>query len=233
MKKQVLIILGLALLSFSCSTEEVIKSQESITSLEAQVSLSSSMSKLLKNDKFKDYLNNKNSQLNLKNATTVKAGNQGLMILSDGYNVGFGAIASDFSSFMVIGGTGTIEKLPNGKAKFSVHTNSPDAFTLDFSTWSGLSSDCVDAPRGSFNYSFISEYIVEVWEPEPGLIFTFYTPTGESSSATSANGHCRVSDAEAIIDWDTFEQIGCSEATIYKTISIKGNATKGFKISLE
>ena len=62
--------------------------------------------------------------------------------------------------------------------------------------------------------------------------FLFYNMTDENSSATSGNGHSKVSDAQPIYDWDTFEQIGCSDATIYKTIKIKGNEGKGFSISL-
>lgn len=226
MKKLLSIIGIVALISFGCSNEEATEFPESNLKLQKQ----SEMMKFLKSDSFKEYLQTKSKQ----NLSLYKAnGNEnGLMILSDGYNLSFAAFAPDWTSFIYIGGTGTIEKMPNGKAKFSVHTNSPDAGSIDFGTWSGVSSDCVDSPRGSFNYNFISEYTVEVWDWD-GTIFTFYTPTGENSSATSANGHCKVSDAEAIYDWDTFEKLGCTDATIYKTIRIKGNDQKGFKIILE
>ena len=229
MKKQVLIIGVLALFMFSCSNEEATNFEESNLKLEKKSS-ASSLNKLLKSEKFKDYLLTKSKQ-NIDLSKGNGSESNGLMILSDGYNVGFGGFSPDWTSIMLIGGTGTIEKMPNGKAKFSVHTNSPDAFFLDFYTWSGVQSDCVDSPRGSFNYNFISEYTVEVWDWD-GTIFTFYTPTGENSSASSGNGHCKVSDALPIYDWDTFEQIGCSDATIYKTIKIKGNEGKGFSISL-
>jgi hypothetical protein len=133
---------------------------------------------------------------------------------------------------MLIGGTGTIEKMPNGRAKFSVHTNSPDAFFLDFYTWSGVQSDCVDSPRGSFNFSVICDYTIEVYDFGDGQIYTFYYMTDQNSTATSGNGHCKVSDALPIYDEETWEVLGCSEATIYNTIKIKGNNQKGFSVSL-
>jgi hypothetical protein len=226
MKKLLSIIGIVALISFGCSNEDATNFEEANLKLEKKSS-ASSLNKLLKSEKFKDYLLTKSKQ----NNDQSKANGNGLMILSDGYNVGFGGFSPDWTSIMLIGGTGTIEKMPNGRAKFSVHTNSPDAFFLDFYTWSGVQSDCVDSPRGSFNYNFISEYTVEVWDWD-GTIFTFYTPTGENSSASSGNGHCKVSDALPIYDWDTFEQIGCSDATDTKTIRLKGNAQKGYSISM-
>ena len=226
MKKLLSIIGIVALISFSCSNEDATQFPEANLKLEKP----SEMMKFLKSDSFKEYLQTKGKQ----NMSLSKAnGNEnGLMILSDAYNVGFGAIGPGFSSMIFIGGTGTIEKMPNGRAKFSAHTNSPDAFFIDFNSGESVSSDCMDSPRGSFNYNFISEYIVDIWDWD-GTIFTFYTPTGENSSASSGNGHCNVSDAQPIYDWDTFEQLGCSDATVSKTISLKGNDRKGYTISMD
>jgi hypothetical protein len=229
MKKHVLIIGVLALLSFSCSTEDVAKSQESNLSLKEP----SSMNKILSSAEFKDYLNTTYLQKNTQNKTSSKGNNNGLMILSDGFNVSFAAII-DWSSFIAISGEGTIEKLPNGKAKFSVHTNSPDAFYLDFSTWSQLSSGCVDSPLGSLNYNYISEYDTDSYEHWlTGELITIYFPTGENSSTESGNGHCRVSDATMVYNDDFTEIIDCGEATFYKTIKLTGNGKKGFTLSLK
>jgi len=225
MKKQVLIIGVLALFMFSCSNEEATNFEESNLKFEKK----SEMTKFLKSEEFKNYLSTKNKQSNDLSKIAGNNSDNGKMILQSPWGIAFGAINFQTWEMVFIGGDGKIEKLPNGRAKFSVHTNNPWAFhSSDIS----LSSDCVDGPLGTFNYSLISEYTVEVIDFGGGFVFTFYTPTGENSSAESGNGHCKVSDAQPIYDYETWEMLGCSEATIYKTIKIKGNEGKGFSISL-
>ncbi|HMC01621.1 MAG TPA: hypothetical protein VKN14_11355 [Flavobacteriaceae bacterium] len=237
MKKQVFIIAVLALFSFSCSTEDTTEIIDSKSTLEKQASLTSSMDKLLSSDEFRDYLNVKFPQTNAQYRTSGNGDNHGLMILNDGYNLAFTSFDSATSTLTFIGGSGSVVKMPNGKAKFSVHTNNPEAAVTDFTTFESISSDCIDGQRGVFNYNFISEYIVEVFEPIPGLVFTTYLATGENSSAQSGGGHCKISDAQPIYNDDFSEIIGCSDATLFKTVSLKANwnakGEGGFSISVE
>lgn len=225
MKKQVLIIGILALFMFSCSNEEATNFEESNLKFERK----SEMTKFLKSEEFKNYLSTKNKQSNDLSKIAGNNSDNGKMILQSPWGIAFGAVSfSPTFQMTFIGGDGAIEELPNGRAKFSVHTNNPWAF---HSSDTSLSSDCVDGSLGTFNYSLISEYTVEVIDFGGGFVFTFYNPTGDGT-ATSGNGHCKVSDAQPIYDYETWEILGCTEATIYKTISIKGNAQRGFSLSL-
>jgi len=226
MKKLLSIIGIVALISFSCSNEET------SNDLNASSDKSSEMIMFLKSDQFKDYLSSKNKQSNGQSKIAGKNGNNGLMVLASQWGIGLASFNFETGVFTGIGGDdGSIVKLPNDRAKFSVHTNNPWAFYSSDTSY--LNSDCIDGQRGTFNFNVICDYTVEVYDFGEWGVFTFYNITDENSSATSMNGHCKVSDAEPIIDWDTFEQIGCGEATIYKTIRVKGNDLKGFSLSLE
>lgn len=237
MKKQVFIVAVLALFSFSCSTEDSTDIIDNNVSLEKETSLSKSVNILYESKEFKSYLNEKFVQKNAQRNVQSKSSNNehGIMILESNYNLGFGGFDPATGTFVVIGGLGKIEKMPNGKAKFSVHTNNPEAgyFGPDFN----FSSDCIDGKRGVLNFNFVSEYIVNVFEPIPGLVFTSYIPTGENSSAESGNGHCKISDAQPLFD-ENFEFIGCSDMTEIKTMKVTGNRNangegKGFSITVE
>lgn len=236
MKKHILIISILTLMSYSCSNEDAPIDAANL-SLEKQDLLTTSMSKLVKSKEFKVYLNEKFPQTNAQNKTSGNGDNHGIIILVDDIGIIFAAFNPATSSLTFIGGQGKIEKMPNGKAKFSVHTNNPEASVIDFTTFESISSECIDGKRGVFNYNFTSEYFVDVFEPIPGLVFTSYIPTGENSSAESAGGHCKISDAQPIYNDDFTEVIGCSEATQFKTVILKGNRNAngegGFSISVE
>lgn len=225
MKKQVLIIGVLALFMFSCSNEEATNFEEANLKFEKQ----SEMTKFLKSEEFKDYLSTKKKESNDLSKIAANSSDNGKMILQSPWDLSFASFNFQTGEFILIGGNGKIEKLPNGRAKFSVHTNNPSAF---HSSEIFLSNDCIDGPSGTFNFNVICDYTVEVYDFGEWGIFTFYSMTDENSSATSGNGHCKVSDAEAIYDWDTFEKLGCTDATIYKTIKVKGNEGKGFSILL-
>lgn len=219
MKKQVLFIAVLAILAFNCSTEEAPKIDDQNLILEKESSLTSNMSILLKSEEFRNYFQSKNA---LQKSAQGKTNNTGLMLIKDGYDLAVSLL--DFSTFNVtyIGGQGKIEELPNGKAKFSIHTNNPSAGVFNlFSPDGEMGSDCIEGRNGVFNFSYISEYIVDIFEPVPGLVFISYIPTGENASAEVSNGHCKISDALPVYNEDYTEIIDCGEATMYKTVKAK------------
>lgn len=218
MKHSILSMAIIALLALSCNKEEVVTEQNA--DFLKDRSFTEAITKLAANEDFRNFMSSRNHQRN--------SGDHGVMLLSDGFNLGYTAFID--GKLHVIGGQGSIHAMPNGRARFSIHTNNPFAFVLDFSTFSvPYSSDCVDGPLGTFNYNLISEYETFVFEPLPGLIFTFYEPTFVNASAETANGHCRVSDAQALYDETTFEFIDCSEATEFKTMRLK----QGRSVTLE
>ncbi|WP_223033744.1 hypothetical protein [Hanstruepera marina] len=212
MKNSILII-ALALFAFSCNTEEISEPIEQNVTLENSRSLSETIEILQSSPEFREFINSRQYQRNNGN---------GIMLLQDGYNLSYAANTGE--SLYIIGGLGSIEAMPNGRARFSIHTNSPSAAIISFPSFeTAYSSDCVEGQLGTFNYNFISEYVVEVFEPIPGLVFTFYIPTGENASNETANGHCRISDAQPMFD-ENFEFTGCTEATEYKTMRISPNS---------
>jgi hypothetical protein len=225
MKKLLSIIGVVALISFSCSNEDA---PIDLTNLSQENQ--AKMIMFLKSNQFKDYISTKNKQSNDQSKIAGKQGNNGIMVLVSPYGFGISSFNPQTGNFKYIGGdAGSIEKLPNDRAKFSVHTNNPSAFDSS----ENLSSSCVDGPLGTFNFSVICDYTVEVYDFGEWGVFTFYNMTDENSSATSINGHCKISDAQEMIDWDTYESLGCTEATVYKTMRVKGNDLKGFRLSVE
>ena len=219
MKKQVLFIAVIATLAFNCSTEEAPKLNDQNISLEKQSSLVLNISKLIESKEFKSYVQNDGVQ---QKSAQGNGHNTGLMILHDGYDLAVSLL--DFSTFDItfIGGIGKIEELPNGKAKFSIHTTNPSAGVFNlFSDEGRWGSDCVEGKKGIFNFSFISEYIVDRFEPVPGLVFISYIPTGENSSAEVSNGHCKISDAVPTYNESQTELLECGETTMYKTVKAR------------
>ena len=220
--KNSLVIIVLALFTFSCSTEEVSEPIDQNVNLERNTSLSESIEILKSSSEFREFITSRQYQRNNDN---------GIMLLTDGYNLSFAANTGE--SLYIIGGMGSIEAMPNGRARFSIHTNNPSAAILDLATFSTTySSDCLEGSLGTFNYNYISEYVVEVFEPIPGLVFTTYIPTGVNASRESVNGHCEISDAQTMFD-ENFEFIGCTDATEYKTMRIRPNGNVGAIITLE
>lgn len=213
MKNSILSMAIIALMAFGCSNESITESRDQNLTIKNKSGFTENIIKGLEADEaFRNFFIS-NSNINQR-----KNGENGVMLLTDGYNLGYGA--SDGNNLFIISGTGSIEALPNGRAKFSVHTNNASAAVIDLATFSTLfSSDCIDGPTGTFNYNLISEYEVVIFEPIPGLIFTFYSPTYVNASAEVANGHCNMSDAQPIFD-NNFEMVGCSDATEYKTIRL-------------
>ncbi|WP_191859384.1 CBM20 domain-containing protein [Hanstruepera ponticola] len=212
MKNSILII-AMALFTFSCNTEELSEPIEQNITLENTRNLSENIKILQSSSEFREFIASGDLERNTGN---------GIMLLDDGFNLSYAANTGE--SLYIIGGTGSIEAMPNGRARFSIHTNNPSAAVIDLATFSTTySSDCVEGPLGTFNYNFISEYEVVVFEPIPGLVFTLYMPTGENASNESANGHCKVSNAQAMYD-ENFEFIGCTEATEYKTMRLSQNS---------
>lgn len=221
MKHSILSMAIIALLAFSCNKDEVVDMTEQNAGLVKDRSLTQTISKLATNEEFRTFMTSRNLQRN--------NGDHGVMLLSDGYNLAYGGFIDGLLYLM--GGEGSIQAMPNGRARFSIHTNNPSASVLDFADFSSpYSSECVDGPLGTFNYNLISEYEVVVFEFEPGVTFTFYFPTYVNASAETANGHCRVSDAQPMYDETTFEFIGCGEATEFKTIRLNANNGSGITI---
>jgi len=155
MKKLLLIIGVVVLISFSCSNEDSPKFEEANLKFEKQTE----MAKFLKSEEFKDYLSTKKKQSNDLSKIAAKNSDNGKMILQSPWGISFAAFNFQTGEFILIGGDGKIERLPNGRAKFSVHTNNPSAF---HSSEIFLSSDCIDGPRGTFNFNVIFDYTVEV-----------------------------------------------------------------------
>lgn len=210
MKNSILLLFVVSLLTFSCSNETVDNVEDQNLDLNKSGYMNDLAQKLFNSQELRNLV--------LSNQLQRNNGENGVMILQDQWGIFYGAM--DNNMLYLIGGDGSIDLLPNGRARFRVHTNNPSAAVLDFSTFSTTySSDCIEGPLGAFNYNYISEYLVEVFEPVPGLVFTFYTPTGENASAETANGHCNVSNAQAIFD-ENFEFTGCTDATDYKVMRL-------------
>lgn len=210
MKNSILLLFVVSLLAFSCSNEAVDNVEDQNLELSNSSRMADLSQKLFEIPEIRDLFST--------NAMQRNNGENGVMILQDQWGIFYGAMNNNM--LYLIGGDGSIDLLPNGRARFRVHTNNPSAAVLDFSTFSTTySSDCIEGPLGAFNYNYISEYIVEVFEPIPGLVFTFYTPTGENASNETRNGHCNVSNAQAMFD-ENFEFIGCTDATDYKVMRL-------------
>lgn len=211
--KNLVLIFTLALFALSCSTEEVSEPIDQNVNLNRNSSLAESINIIQNNSDIMEFINSNQFQRNDGN---------GVMILDDGYNLFYFANTGD--NLYLMGGAGSIEALPNGRARFSIHTNSPSAVVISLPFFeTAYSSDCVEGPLGTFNYNYISEYEEVVFEPIPGLIFTFYVPTGEHASNETRNGHCNMSNAQAMYD-ENFEFTGCTEATDYKVMRISPNS---------
>jgi len=210
--KNLVLIMTIALFAFSCTSEEISEPIEQNVTLENSRSLSETLEILQSSPEFREFITSRQFQRNSGN---------GVMILNDGYNLSYAASTDE--SLYLIGGEGSIEAMPNGRARFSIHTNNPSASILSLATFETVySSDCLEGSLGTFNYNYISEYIVEEFEPVPGLVFTFYTPTGENASNQTVNGHCTISDAQPMFD-ENFEFTGCTEASDYKVMRIRPN----------
>lgn len=220
--KNSILIMALALLTFSCNTEEIAEPIEQNLTLENSRNSIESIELLLSNQEFREFINSRQNQRNSGN---------GVMLLDDGFGLFF--VADDGVNQYFLGGVGEIEALPNNRARFSIHTNSPFAFVSDLATFNLLySSSCLEGNLGRINYNYISEYETIVFEPIPGVIFTFYQPTGVNASRQVVNGHCDMSDAQEIYD-ENFELVGCTEATEYRTLRIRPNGNEGSIITLE
>lgn len=203
MKKSILLLFVVAIFTFSCSDETVNVDNQNLE-LNDSGRMADLTKKLSENQEIRDLFSS--NQMHRNN------GENGVMILQDQWGIFYGA--SENGLLYLIGGDGSIDLLPNGKARFKVHTNSPSAAVIDLSTFMTIySSDCVEDPLGAFNYNYISEF--EEIEIFPG--FSFFSPTGENASAETANGHCNVSDAQAMFD-ENFEFTGCTDATEYKVL---------------
>ena len=212
MKKTILLLFAVSFFTFNCSNEDAMEVNDQNINLDKSISMADLARKLNESREFKNFISSNNHlRSNQGNGQF-----NGLIQLSE-YNLSY--FAFDDTGFYLIGGEGSVEEMPNGKAKFSIHTNSPSAAVLDTSFTTVYSSDCIEGPLGTFNYNYISDYIVEVFEPVPGLVFTFYTPTGENASAESRSGHCNMSDAQAMFD-ENFEFTGCTDATDYKVMRL-------------
>ena len=211
--KNLVLIMTIALFAFSCSSEEISGPIEQNVTLENSRNLSEKIEILQSNPEFREFINSRQHQ---------RSNGNGIMLLQDGFDLSYAASTGE--SLYFIGGLGSVEAMPNGRARFSIHTNTPSAAILSLATFETThSSDCIEGPLGTFNYNFISEYVVEVFEPIPGLVFTFYIPTGENASNETANGHCSISDAQPMFD-ENFEFTGCTEATEYKIMRISPNS---------
>lgn len=213
MKKSILLLFVVSIFTLSCSNEAVDNFDNQSLELNKSGQMADLVQKLSTSQEFRNMVSSQNMHRNSNGE-----GN-GVMILQSQWGIFYGALM-DNSLYLIGGSGGSIDHMPNGRARFRVHTNNPSAAVLDFSTFSTTySSDCIEGPLGSFNYNYISEYIVEVFEPIPGVVFTFYTPTGENASAESRSGHCNVSDAQPILD-ENFEIIGCTDATDFKVMRL-------------
>lgn len=221
MKNSIVIMALIGLIIFSCDKDEVADMTDQSTSIEKDTHLTDALSKLVLNEDFRNILTRRYRS----------NGDHGVMLLDDGFNLSYAAF--DGENIYFIGGEGTIQAMPNGRAKFSVHTNEPSAAVLNLSTFTTTySSDCINGPLGTFNYNYISEYETMVFEPIPGLIFTFYMPTGVRASAEVANGHCTISDAQPSFS-DFGEFLGCSDASEYKTMRLTPDGDGGSTISMD
>lgn len=211
--KNLVLIFTLALFTISCSTEEVSEPIEQNVNLEKNTNLTESLNIIQSDSQIMEFINSSQTHRNNGN---------GVMLLDDGFNLSYLANTGDY--FYIIGGAGSIEAMPDGRARFSIHTNSPSAAVISLPFFeTTYSSDCIEGPLGAFNYNYISEYEEVVFEPIPGMVFTFYVPTGENASNETVNGHCNMSDAQAMFD-ENFEFTGCTEATEYKTMRIRPNS---------
>ena len=211
MKNSIFTMAFIALFAVSCDKEEAAEVQVQNATAEKKSSFAETVSRLAADEEFRDFISSENYQRN--------NGSNGLMVI-DSWNLGYTSFNNGILT--IISGEGTIQALPNGRARFSIHTNNPSGAVIDFSNFSTLySSDCVTGPLGTFNYNYISEYEVFTFGEAP-FIFTFYFPTGVNASAQTANGHCNVNNSTPTYN-DDWEIIGCGVATENKTIQLQQN----------
>lgn len=208
MKNSILLLFVVSIFMFNCSEEAVDNFDNQNLELNNSSRMADLTQKLSESQEFRNLFST--------NPMLRNNENNGVMILQDPWGIFYVANAGDALYFM--GGTnGSIDLLPNGRARFRVHDNNPSASVIDLATFSSTySSDCIDGPLGAFNYNYISEY--EELEIFPG--FTVFMPTGENASAETANGHCNISNAQAIYNDDFTEIIGCTDATDYKIMTL-------------
>ncbi|WP_053972414.1 hypothetical protein [Mangrovimonas sp. ST2L15] len=210
MKNSILLLFVLSVITFSCSDEGVNDSIEQDLNLGKSNYMVELTNRLSESQEFKEIIADRQLQ--------KKGEGNGLGLLSDGYSLTYFAITEE--ELIFIGGLGTIQQMPNGKAKFSIHTTDPSGAILSIATFmSTHTSTCVDGPQGTFNYNLISEY--EELELFPGYIL--YLPTGVNASAESANGHCNVNNAVPIYD-ETYTWVGCTDPTDSKVISLNNGS---------
>lgn len=205
MKKNIFTIALLAVFTLGCSKETIDEPQ--LTG-EVKTSLLETVAKLQNNKEFLNFMSER---------ATMKQndGGNGLIILTDEFNMGVAQFNPETISFAVLGGQGTIQQMRNGKAKFSIHSKDPVAAVFSFLSFQDVyTSNCIEGKNGVMNYNLISEY--EEFSPFPGLVF--YFPTFEGNSAEIANGHAQM----GVPIYDDFgEIVDCADESQNKTMRLK------------
>jgi hypothetical protein len=207
MKNSILII-ALALFTFSCSNESLEETPNLNVSIN-QNEMAKTINQLTDNQEFKSLLQNESNQRRGENGN-------GVFVVDNGFTIIFGFVTDD--NKVVFLGPDTaddyIALLPNGNARFFAHSSNPIAFVLDLNTFSmTYSNDCYDNKTGRFNASVTGTF-VEFDFPFGTVYFI-----EEAQTAEVMNGHTKVNDA--MMEFDEFgEPIGCSEATDEKTLRV-------------
>ncbi|HEY5689184.1 MAG TPA: hypothetical protein VIS27_12845 [Yeosuana sp.] len=233
MKKQVVIILGLALLSFSCSTEEVAKSQERNLKLEKDTSLSIVMKQLLLNVEFQNKLN---KTLKVNEFSKGQDNGNGVIFVEtrNGSNYAFATPEGIF--WLSSSNTeDQIKLMPDGTAKFSTKSKNPSASFTDWNWNTIYSNDCIENKTGTFTVNLRAAYFsftIDIYDP------VTWEPTGETATIYFADLGNPPYDSAFVIqgsnikinnslytDPDTWES-SCNDATEEYDFFIKNITSK-------
>ena len=209
MKKTIFILSIFTLFMMGCSDETVENIDNQNLELNRESAASDLMKEVINSPEF-------NEMFNSSSSLARNNGDNGIMVIENGFTIIFGI--QEGTNVYFLGANASddyIAFMPNGTARFYVHSSRPTAFVLDLSTFStSYSNTCLEGRTGQFNASVRGTY--EVSEFPFGTVYFI----DELSSADVMVGHSRVSDAQAIYDED-FNFTGCTDATDYKTLRLR------------
>jgi len=218
MKKLVLIMSVMALFLFNCSSEDSATIDIQNVS-DTQDVFTEQVNEIISNVEFQDMMTTQMHQ---------RDGNEGngVFVIQNPFSFIMGQMVDGKILFIGSFEDQYIAFMPNGTARFFAHSNNPLGAVVNLATFStDYSNDCYDDPTGHFNSNVIGTY-TEVVFPFGTVYFM-----DELQSASVMNGHTEVSDAQPIYN-DIFEQIGCTDATEYKTLRVRPDGDGGSTITL-
>lgn len=230
MKKLLLIIGVVALISFSCSNEDATQFPESNLKLEKDGSSSIVLKQLLSNVEFQNKLN---KILKVNELSKGQDNGNGVLFVETRFGSNY-AFATPEGIYWLSSSNAEdqIKLMPNGTAKFSTKSNNPSASFTDWNWNTVYSNDCIENKTGTFTVNLRASYFsftIDIydpitWEPTGETATLYYADLGNTpyNSAFVINGsNIKINNATMSYDFETWESWCNDDATEAHSLFLK------------